>query len=159
MSEHEDRARHAYFCVKCRRDYERTEAGKCDVCDLSLVPSGYCPKCSGYWRLRVGKMCPEHDVPLEGEEAEAAQNLESEARALDPGLDPVSVYEGSRMECVLAHAAVTDAGIEAAVDDAGDDPLLAKLAASRPEPARVLVPKRHAEEARQVIRDFEKKAD
>jgi hypothetical protein len=105
--------------------------------------------------LRVGQLCPEHGIPLEGESAEDQQDLEDEARALDPGLDAVVVFEGTRMNCTLVHAAISDAGIEAELDDAIADPLLPKLEASQHMPSRVLVPRRHMEEARRVVREFE----
>jgi len=158
MAVHPDRARHAYFCPKCRQDFEKSEPGKCDECGLSLVPSGYCPRCQGYWRLRVGQLCPDHGVVLEGESAEHQQELEEEARALDPGLDPVVVYEGKPMDCALVHAAITDAGIEAELDDAMVEPLMSRLDATQPIAARVLAPRRHAEEAARIARDFEKRS-
>lgn len=158
MSAHPDRTRHAYFCPKCRQDLERPEPGKCDLCGLPLAAAGYCTTCRGYWRLRVGQLCPEHGIPLEGESAEDQQELEDEARALDPGLDAVVVFEGTRMECTLVHAAVSDAGIETELDDAMADPLLPKLEASQHVPSRVLVPRRHAEEACRVIKDFEEES-
>jgi len=159
MTQHPDRARHTFFCPKCRQDFERSEPGRCETCHLPLAPSGYCPKCRGYWRLRVGQMCPEHGIPLRDESAQADQQLEDEARAVDPGLDPVVVYEGESLDCMLAHAALTDAGLEAQLDDPKTDPLLPKLDASQPAVARVLVPRRHAQKALDVIREFERDAD
>jgi hypothetical protein len=30
-----------------------------------LVPQGYCPVCEDRWLLRIGTLCPKHDVVLE----------------------------------------------------------------------------------------------
>ena len=156
MTSHPDRTMHTFFCPRCRQNYERSDPGKCEVCGLTMVPAGYCPKCGGYWRMRVGQTCPDHDAVLQGEEAEVQQRLDDEARALDPGLDPAVVFEGPKMDCTLLQAALSDAGIEAEVQEPASDPLLARL---EPVGVRVLVPRRQIEHAQDIVRDFQRPSE
>jgi predicted Fe-Mo cluster-binding NifX family protein len=151
MTTHLDRTRHTYFCPKCRHDFERSEPGKCGLCGLRLAPAGYCAKCRGYWRMRVGQLCPEHSLVLEGESAEVRQRQTEDRRATDPDLEPVVVFEGNRMEATLAQAALADEGIEAVIEEPATDPMLANL---EPVGFRVLTPRGDRERAAEVVREF-----
>jgi len=106
-----ERTEHPFFCPKCSEEAERPEPGKCGKCGMRLVPSGYCPKCKGFWRKRVGDDCPDHGVVLESWSAADADELDDEARAVDPGLDPVVVFEGDATACALLCGALEDAGV------------------------------------------------
>jgi hypothetical protein len=154
MAWHPERTEHTYFCPKCKEEFERSQPGKCDECGLSLVPAGYCGKCGGYWRRRVGELCPEHGEPLEGEAAEDLQDLDASARAEDPGLDAHIVYAGDEVTCAQAQAALEDAGLEAELVTSGPDVLSPAMRSSEGA-CRVIVARRDLARARAVIRDFE----
>jgi hypothetical protein len=54
------------YCPQCRQAEPDALAGSlCPECGGSLIPQGYCPVCEDYWRLKVGELCPKHDVVLE----------------------------------------------------------------------------------------------
>ena len=157
MTWHPDRTAHAYFCPKCKEEFERSEPGKCDVCGLTLVPSGYCVRCGGYWRLRVGQLCPDHGTVLEAESAQEARDMDGEARAVDPGLDPEIVYKGDAVSCAMAQAALNDAGIEAQVDDSKTDVAAVSYLPFTEGVGRVVVARRDVERALEIVRDFEER--
>lgn len=159
MTRHAERTEHTYFCLKCREEFERSEPGTCDECGLTLIPSGYCPKCKGYWRRRVGTLCPEHGIVLEGESSEADQNLDDEASALDPGLEAEVVYRGDAMQCTLLEARLLDAGIEASMSDARTDLAASSILPFSEGMSSVLVHRRDVEQAKDIVRQFETEAD
>ena len=158
MPRHPERTEHTFFCLKCREEFERSEPGKCDSCGLTLVPSGYCPKCEGYWRRRVGELCPEHGTVLEGEASAVVHELEAEARAVDPGLDAEVVFRGDALPCSLLEARLLDAGIEASMDDGRTDIAAFSILPFTEGMGRVLVHRRDAERAKEVVRQFEAEA-
>ncbi|HRU07230.1 MAG TPA: DUF2007 domain-containing protein [Candidatus Brocadiia bacterium] len=150
-----DRTEHPFFCPKCRDEAERPEPGKCEVCGMRLVPSGYCPKCKGFWRKRVGEECPDHGVVLESWSAAEADELDDEARAVDPGLDPVVIYESDPVTCALLRGALEDAGVEAEVDESATDMADRMYKYSRGGAAKVMVSRKDVERAEAVVADFE----
>src|SRR5690349_104837 len=64
------------FCPSCRTG--RPEGGRlCPACGDELIDQGYCPICEEHWMLRVGAICPKHDVDLEEHGAAPLAGVES----------------------------------------------------------------------------------
>lgn len=52
------------FCPRCERSRPRGRR-LCDECGETLVEQGFCTTCERSWPLRVGELCPKHELPLE----------------------------------------------------------------------------------------------
>lgn len=156
MAWHPERTEHTYFCPRCKEEFERSEPGKCDDCGMTLVPAGYCRKCKGYWRRRVGDVCVEHDCVLEGEQAAEADEMDEEARAVDPGFEAELVYRGDPTECFLLDARLRDNGVESWVDDGRTDIAAWSYLRFTEGQSGVLVPRKELEAAKRIVEEFVK---
>jgi hypothetical protein len=73
------RSRAPRFCTDCGHARGPADGDLCGHCGGTLVIQGYCPICESRLRLRVGELCPKHDVKLLSDDEEARPRLPADA--------------------------------------------------------------------------------
>jgi hypothetical protein len=73
------RSRASRFCPDCGHARGPADGDLCGHCGGTLVIGGYCPICESRLRLRVGELCPKHDVKLLSDDEGMRPRLSADA--------------------------------------------------------------------------------